>query len=122
MARERVLGNPFADQQRQAVEAFAHVGGSAGQEDAKRRRQAQHVRASSAATTRLSVSASNPGITTIRGPLGSTTSMVTQDACEDVSGVALSTATGRNRGVSESSSSCDLAARIRATRSRYGDL
>jgi hypothetical protein len=61
LPNEKTLVTPF--------KAFAHDGRFGGQEYATRRWQAQHVRISSAATTRLSVSASNPGVTAIRGPL-----------------------------------------------------
>src|ERR1700729_1907573 len=53
--REGVLGDPIANELGEAVEALSHVGGLDGQEDAKRRRQAQHVGDSRAAPPRLSV-------------------------------------------------------------------
>jgi hypothetical protein len=82
--RERVLGDPLADELRQAVEALAHVGGFGGPDDAECRGQAQHGRSSSTAMTRRKVSGSNPAPTTIRRPAVRTTSTPVRSGTGDV--------------------------------------
>src|SRR5690606_3110792 len=94
----RVLLEGALHDRAEPIDALAHVGQLGRQVDADAGRQAQHVASPSNASTRRSVSSSNPARTRTTCPLRSSTSMGSLGH----SGPALTTLTGRSTGCGES--------------------